>query len=115
MVVVDQNVLPHLHHTIDEGGGNGLVELPVATGHIEGATIAGFEGAHGQELLPTIGLGRQRGIEHGQPQGGGSRVQDGQGNGRLGHHSHSGCSQQKITVASVREWRKRWGLWWVTA
>ncbi|MNV73028.1 hypothetical protein D3C71_1661560 [compost metagenome] len=48
VVVVDEDVLTERLGPVDQGGGDGLVELPVATRHIEGAAIPGLERAHRQ-------------------------------------------------------------------
>ena len=105
VVVVDEDVLTERLGPVDQGGGDALVELPVATRHIEGAAIPGLERADWQQLIPTVILLGQLRIEHGQPQGGGSGIQDGHGNRRWGHHSHSGWSQQKslVPVSGRRE------------
>ncbi|MNP09375.1 hypothetical protein D3C76_1014800 [compost metagenome] len=56
VVVVDKDVLAERLGPVDQGGGDALVELPVATRHIEGAAVTGLEGADRQQLVPAIAL-----------------------------------------------------------
>ncbi|MNY11991.1 hypothetical protein D3C86_1450490 [compost metagenome] len=57
MVVVDEDVLPLSPGTGNQGSGDLPVQLPMATGDIEGAAIPGLEGADRQQLVPAIALG----------------------------------------------------------
>ncbi|MNF59669.1 hypothetical protein D3C85_1262130 [compost metagenome] len=57
MLVVDEGVLPQRAGFRDECCRNLGIQVPVAVLGIEGATVAGLEGASGQQLIPTI-LGR---------------------------------------------------------
>ena len=65
--VIEQDVLPKGFGTGNQGRSDLPIQLPMATRHIERATITGLERADRQQLVLAIALGGELRIEHRQP------------------------------------------------